>query len=54
MGQVVEQNSRPDYADERIQQLDTYVKNGGRFEDFYQNMSQNINYNDMDIEDEAN
>lgn len=54
MGQVVEQNSRPDYADERIQQLDAYVKNGGRFEDFYQNMSQNINYNDMDIEDEAN
>ena len=33
--QVVDQNSVPEYADERIQALDTYVKQGGRFEDFY-------------------
>ena len=32
---VVEENSIPEYADERIQQLDEYVKRGGRFEDFY-------------------
>ena len=32
---VVDQNSVPRYADERIQQLDEYVKNGGKFEDFY-------------------
>jgi len=35
MREVVEQNSVPHYADERIQQLDEYVKNGGNFEDFY-------------------
>ena len=33
--QVVDQNSVPEYADERIQALDAYVKQGGRFEDFY-------------------
>ena len=32
---VVDQNSVPEYADERIQALDQYVKQGGRFEDFY-------------------
>ena len=31
---VVETNSVPEYADERIEQLDQYVKNGGKFEDF--------------------
>lgn len=32
---LVDQNSVPEYADERIQALDEYVKNGGKFEDFY-------------------
>jgi hypothetical protein len=35
MRDVVRQNSKPVYADERIEKLDEYVKNGGRFEDFY-------------------
>jgi len=34
--ETVKQNSVPQYADERIQRLDEYVKNGGKFEDFYQ------------------
>lgn len=54
IGQVVEQNSTPKYADERIEQLDNYVKNGGRFEDFYQNQSQAMSYDNIDIEDESN
>jgi hypothetical protein len=33
--EVVEQNSKPEYADERVQKLDEYIKNGGKFEDFY-------------------
>jgi len=33
--EVVKQNSVPEYADERIQALDEYVKQGGKFEDFY-------------------
>lgn len=48
--QIVEQNSKPEYADERIQHLDEYVKNGGKFEDFYNNMSQSISYDDLDVE----
>lgn len=51
--QIVEQNSKPEYADERIQHLDEYVKNGGKFEDFYNNMSQSVSYDDLDVENET-
>lgn len=54
IGDMVEQNSTPQYADERIAQLDNYVKNGGKFEDFYNGMSQRVTYDSMDIEDESN
>ena len=52
--QVVDQNSVPEYADERIQALDTYVKQGGRFEDFYAAQQQAINYDNINLEDENN
>lgn len=52
--EVVNQNSVPHYADERIQQLDEYVKNGGNFEDFYGRQQQSISYDNMDMEDESN
>ena len=51
---TVAENSKPQYADDRIAQLDAYVKNGGKFEDFYNGMSQNIQYDSMDMEDESN
>lgn len=51
---VVEENSKPQYADDRIAQLDEYVKNGGNFEDFYNRMSQSIEYDNLDIDDENN
>ena len=51
---VVEENSKPQYADDRIAQLDEYVKNGGNFEDFYNRMSQSIEYDNLDIENEDN
>lgn len=54
MREVVQQNSVPKYADERIQQLDEYVKNGGKFEDFYGKQQQSISYDNMDMEDEDN
>lgn len=54
MREVVQQNSVPQYADERIQQLDEYVKNGGKFEDFYGKQQQSISYDNMDMEDENN
>lgn len=51
---AVEENSKPQYADERIAQLDEYVRNGGNFDDFYNNMSQDIQYDKLDLEDEDN
>lgn len=52
--QVVAQNSQPQYADDRIAQLDTYVKNGGNFEDFYQIQQQQMNLENIDLENEEN
>lgn len=51
---VVNQNSVPQYADERIQALDEYVKNGGRFEDFYSKQQQALTLDSIDLEDENN
>ena len=51
---LVDENSQPDYANDQIKQLDDYVKNGGSFTDFYNNMSQTLSYADMDIDDESN
>lgn len=51
---VVEQNSTPQYADDRIAQLDQYVKNGGKFEDFYQTQQRSMSYDNVDLEDESN
>lgn len=54
MRKVVQQNSVPRYADDRIQQLDEYVKNGGKFEDFYGKQQQSLSYDNIDMEDEDN
>lgn len=51
---VVNQNSVPQYADERIQQLDEFVKNGGRFEDFYSKQQEALTLDNIDLEDENN
>lgn len=54
IGAMIEQNSTPQYADDRIAQLDEYVKNGGKFEDFYQSQQQSMSYDNMDMQDESN
>ena len=54
MSKVAEENSIPQYADDRIAQLDQYVKNGGKFEDFYQTQQRSMYYDNIDIEDESN
>ena len=51
---VIKENSVPQYADERIQKLDEYVKNGGKFEDFYQKQQESLSLDDIDMEDETN
>lgn len=54
MGEVVRQNSVPQYADERIQALDEYVKNGGKFEDFYAKQQEGLSLENLDLENETN
>ena len=54
MKDVVVENSKPEYADERIQALDEYVKNGGKFEDFYRKQQQALTLDNIDLEDENN
>lgn len=51
---VVDENSTPQYADDRIAKLDQYVKNGGRFEDFYQTQQKSMSLDNIDMEDESN
>ena len=52
--EVVKQNSVPEYADERIQKLDEYVKQGGKFEDFYAKQQEALTIDNIDLEDENN
>ena len=52
--EVVKQNSVPEYADERIQRLDEYVKQGGKFEDFYAKQQEALTIDNIDLEDENN
>lgn len=52
--EVIDQNSVPQYADERVQQLDEYVKNGGKFEDFYEKQQTSLSYDNLDMDDETN
>ena len=54
MRDVVVENSTPQYADDRIQALDEYVKNGGKFEDFYQKQQASLTLDDINLEDESN
>ena len=54
MRDVVNENSTPQYADDRIQALDEYVKNGGKFEDFYAKQQQALTLDNIDLEDESN
>lgn len=54
LAETVKQNSVPHYADERIQALDEYVKNGGNFEDFYEIQKEGLSLESIDLEDENN
>lgn len=50
---MVNERSVPQYADDRVKDLDAYIKNGGKFEDFYALQQQSVNYDNIDIEDEV-
>ena len=52
--ETVRQNSIPQYADNRVEELDNFIKNGGKFEDFYSIQKDNLSLDSIDIEDESN
>ena len=52
--ETIKENSVPQYADDRIQKLDEYVRNGGKFEDFYQKQQESLSLDNIDMEDETN
>lgn len=52
--EMVAQNSVPQYSDNRIAQLDEYVRNGGKFEDFYARQQEAVSYDNLNMEDESN
>ena len=54
LSDVVKENSVPQYADDRIQRLDEYVKNGGKFEDFYSRQQETLTLDNINLEDETN
>lgn len=54
LAETVKQNSVPVYADDRVQQLDDYIKNGGNFEDFYKMQTETLSLDNIDMEDETN
>lgn len=51
---LVVENSVPTYANDQVRALDEYVKNGGRFEDFYQKQQERVSFDNIDMDDESN
>lgn len=52
MQELVEENSTPDYADEKVKELDEYIRNGGSFESYYSASTQLTDLKNLDIENE--
>ena len=50
---VIEENSTPQYASEEVAQLDEFVRNGGRLEDFY-SVTPDIDLDNFDTTEEHN
>ena len=50
---VIEENSKPDFASEEIEALDTYVKQGGDLKKYLQ-IDAELDLDDIDLDEEAN
>jgi len=52
---IVDENSQPKYANDQVREIDEFVKNGGRVEDFYKNVYRSeLKVEDLDITKEDN
>ena len=54
MRDLIEENTEVEYADDRIKELDDFVKNGGKFEDYYTMANEITDLDKLDLEDEDN
>lgn len=51
---LVEEESKPQYSDTVVEELDAFIKNGGKFEDFYNVQKELLTLENIDLEDESN
>ena len=49
--EVIEDNSKPDYASEEVERLDEFVRNGGNLKDYFQ-IDADLDLDDINIEDD--
>ena len=49
---LISENSTPEYSSEEVKNLDEYVKNGGKFEDYYNRAQEGIDLDHIKIENE--
>lgn len=49
--EVIEDNSKPDYASEEVEKLDAFVRNGGNLKDYFQ-IEADIDLDNIDIKDD--
>lgn len=50
---VIEENSVPQYANEQVAELDEFVRNGGKVEDYF-SVTADIDYDNFDLTNESN
>ena len=50
---VINEQSKPEYASEEVAKLDEFVRNGGRLEDYF-TVSTDIDFENIDMDDENN
>lgn len=54
MQDIIETNSKPEFANDEVEQLNEFVKNGGDIKDFYQKTYSEVDVNNIDLDDEKN
>ncbi len=51
MSDIMDKGSQPSFANEEIQQMNQYVANGGKLEDYLEAYSKDTNLSEVDVED---
>lgn len=54
MSGIIDNNSKPVYADKEIANMDEFVKNGGNLNEYYQRTIAGVDVNNVDLDKESN